>query len=296
MKYAYYPGCSLTTSAREYDQTTQALLKLLDSGVQEIPDWTCCGASVAPAVSGLLSLALPARNLALAEKELPGLDVLVPCSACYLNLYRAADAAARDKATRARLNEVLAEEGLAMTAGVRVRHLLDVLANDFGASAVTERLRRSLEGLVIAPYYGCQALRPYTVFDDPERPKSMDGLINATGAKVHHWDKGAACCGASLMVTEQAAALRDVARIIEAAQGADAIVTVCPLCEMNLGAFQDRALKYFGHGKPVSVLYLPQLIGLALGMSEEEALLKKNMAVTPELLAKLAQTAKPVPA
>lgn len=283
MKYAYYPGCSLEASAEEYDVSCREVLQRLGVELAEIPDWTCCGASAAEPVSRLLTLALPARNLALAEREAAGLDMLVPCSACYLNHLRVTRECAQDRSLSGRINEVLGTEGLGYAGKVRVRHLLDVLAADIGPEAVAAAATRRLEGLTVAPYYGCQALRPYALFDDPEHPRSMTPLITALGATVLDWDMGGRCCGASLMATRKDVALSSVAAILDAAEGADVIVTVCPMCQMNLEAYQKQAR----HGSPVSVLYLTQLLGLAFGLSDGQVLLGKNLAVTDALKGKL---------
>jgi len=283
MKYAYYPGCSLGTSAEEYDVSTREVLKRLGVELAEIPDWTCCGASAAEPVSRLLTLALPARNLALAERETPGLDMLMPCSACYLNHLRVGRECASDRTLPGRINEALGAEGLRYAGKVRVRHLLDVLVNDVGPEAVAAQVSHRLEGLTVAPYYGCQALRPYVLFDDPEHPRSMEPLLGALGATVFGWDMGGRCCGASLMATRRDVALVSVAAILDAASGADVIVTVCPMCQMNLEAYQSQA----HHADTISVLYLPQLLGLAFGCSDEQTLLDKNLAVTDALKGKL---------
>ncbi len=281
-KYAYYPGCSLSASAEEYDVSTRRVLGRLGVEVEEIPGWTCCGASAVEAVDDLLSHVLPARNLALAERDLPGLEVLVPCSACYLNLYRTRSEVQIKRTLRDQVGRALDAEGLTYAAVAPVRHLLDVLANDIGADAVKKAVTRELSGLTVAPYYGCQALRPYRVFDDPVRPGTMAPLIEATGASVVDWDMGARCCGASLMVTHKEAALAASGAILAEAGrlGADVIVTVCPMCQLNLEAYQSEALRAAGGGEHVAVLYLPQLLGLALGLEEKEILLGKNLAVT----------------
>ncbi|HMM37237.1 MAG TPA: CoB--CoM heterodisulfide reductase iron-sulfur subunit B family protein [Desulfovibrio sp.] len=287
MKYSYYPGCSLESGAVEYDLSSREVLRLLGVELTEIPDWTCCGASAVEPVSRLLTLALPARNLALAEREVPDADMLVPCSACYLNHMRVERECEADRKLAARVNEALSAEGLSRSGTVRVRHLLDVLARDVGPERVGQAVVRRLEGLTVAPYYGCQVLRPYPLFDDPERPASMEPLLKALGVEVLDWDMGGRCCGASLMATKRAAALALVSAILDAASEADLIVTVCPMCQMNLEAYQKEAIRSGGRGRPVSVLYLPQLMGLALGLSEDDVLLGKNMAVTDALRGKL---------
>ena len=288
MKYLYYPGCSLEASAGEYDRSSRALLTAMGAEITELADWSCCGASAAEAQSRLLALALPARNLAIAEKMGGARDLVVPCSACYLNLRRVAEKIRREPQLLTTLNTVLDADGLRLSGGVRVRHLLDVLANDLGAPALHARVVRPLKGLTIAPYYGCQCLRPYQVFDDPEAPRSMSPLVTAAGAAVHPWQMGARCCSASLMTTKPEAGLPLVAGILKAARGADAIATVCPMCQMNLEAFQSKASRFAAEDLAISVLYLPQLLGLALGLGESELGLGFNLALTPGFREKLA--------
>jgi heterodisulfide reductase subunit B2 len=279
MSYLYYPGCSLTGTAKEYDLATRAVMDAMGVPLTELDEWTCCGASAAEACSDLLALALPAINLAIAEKMDGTQDVLVPCSACYLNLKKANEALRQDTKTRARVNTVLAEKDLTLEGTVGVRHLLDVLATDLGAEAIRAQVKVDLSHLTIAPYYGCQCLRPYPVFDDPEEPRSMEPLIRATGARIHPWQMGAKCCGASHMNTKMEVALELVHAILQAARGADAIVTVCPMCQMNLEAYQNKIARRYGDVAEMSILYLPQLLGMAFGLSDETLGLGLNLAV-----------------
>ncbi|MFZ0131720.1 MAG: CoB--CoM heterodisulfide reductase iron-sulfur subunit B family protein [Desulfobacterales bacterium] len=289
MKYVYYPGCSLEGSAREYDLSTRAFLAAVGAELIEIEGWTCCGASAAEATSRLLALTLPARNLALAEKIGGTKEMLVPCSACYLNLKAVEEKVKRDAALLDRINAVLAVEGLQYAGQIRVRHLLEVIVRDIGPGVIAGKANRSLAGISIAAYYGCQCLRPYAVFDDPEAPRSMTPLLEAAGAAVHHWDMGGKCCGASHMNTKMAVGMELVRSILSQAKGADAIVTVCPMCQMNLEAYQGKISKLSGENLAVSVLYLPQLLGLALGLSEQEVRLELNLAVTDGFRQKLRQ-------
>lgn len=279
MRYAYYPGCSLTESAREFDVSTRLVMERLGCELTEIPDWTCCGASAAEPVSRLMNYALPARNLAVAEREMDGMDVLAPCAACYLNLLKVGREVVGDRHLHGRVNEVLAASGLHYRGTARVRHLLDALKNDVGAKVFEQKVTDSLQGMRIAPYYGCQILRPYPVFDDPGRPVSMEPFIEAMGGEVHPWDMGNRCCGASLMVGHPEVAIQSVAAILNAAQGADAIATVCPLCQMNLEAYQARAVR--AGGRKVPVLYLTQLMGLAMGLGGRAMRLADNLTLTP---------------
>ncbi|MEF2231560.1 MAG: CoB--CoM heterodisulfide reductase iron-sulfur subunit B family protein [Pseudodesulfovibrio sp.] len=290
MRYAYYPGCSLTESAVEFDVSTRAVLAHLGVELAEIPDWTCCGASAAEPVSRLMGYALPARNLAIAEKELGGLDVIAPCSACYLNLLRVNREVTGDRRLHANVNEVLLASGLTYSGGVRVRHILDVLINDIGAKVIAQKVSENLSGLKVAPYYGCQILRPYAVFDDPRDPVSMNGILAGLGAEVHAWDHSNKCCGASLMVGHPEVALQSVTAILKSARRADVIVTVCPLCQMNLEAYQAQARRQGARSMPI--LYLTQLMGLAFGLDDADLLLEKNLTVPPGTRRKLADRAR----
>ena len=287
MNYQYYPGCSLEGTAAEYNRSTVALMAALESELLEIEGWSCCGASAATASSRLLSLALPARNLALAERNEALSDILVPCSACYLNLKRVEETLKSDPGGQVELNQVLEAEALQIQGRKRVRHLLDVLSRDVGPEDISKKRKKRLGPLRVAPYYGCQCLRPYAVFDDPEKPLSMEALIEATGAVVHDWHMGAKCCGASHITTEMDVGLKLVTGILKDARGADAIVTVCPMCQMNLEAYQGKIARQAKEPLAVTVLYLPQLLGLCLGMSLEDLGIDKNLSVTDAFLQRL---------
>ncbi|MGD9017383.1 MAG: CoB--CoM heterodisulfide reductase iron-sulfur subunit B family protein [Desulfobacterales bacterium] len=280
MNYLYYPGCSLEGTAREYNTATAVLMTALGAHITELKEWTCCGASAASATSRLLTDALPAVNLAIAEAMDPDQAVLVPCSACYLNLKRVEKEVYDDSKRLEAVNTLLAETGLHLEGKARSRHLLDVLSRDVGADAIHDRVARDFSGFAIAPYYGCQCLRPYPVFDDPEAPTSMEPLIQATGASVHPWAEGGRCCGASHMNTKMPVALERVYRILRAARGADAVVTVCPMCQMNLEAYQDKIASRYGEDLRITILYLPQLLGMAIGLSGKELGVPLNLAIT----------------
>ena len=280
MEYLYYPGCSLEGTALEYNASTRAFMQELGADLLELEDWTCCGASAAEATSHLLSLALPAYNLAIAEEMDGSKDILVPCSACYLNLKKVEKKSRKDPELLVKINSILQEEKLHYHGQVNVRHLLDVVARDVGPAKIVSRLKNPLIDLNIAPYYGCQCLRPYAVFDDPEEPRSMEPLIEAVGAKVHPWNMGGRCCGASHMTTKPEVALELVAAILKAARGADAIVTVCPMCQMNLEAYQKKISEKFKEDMRMTILYLPQFLGLAMGLSEQDLRLDLNLSMT----------------
>jgi len=279
MRYIFYPGCSQEGTALEYRDSSLAVLRALGADVEELEDWTCCGASVAPVMSDLLGLVLPARNLALAERQADGRDLLVVCSACYTNFRRTAGTLASDRQLHDKVNQALEVENLTYRGTLAARHILDVLANDFGPEAVRARVQKPLEGLTVAPYYGCQTVRPYSPFDNGQRPTSMLPLLEALGVKVHRHSREASCCGTSLLMTKPEVGLTMAGAVLAACEGADCIVTVCPMCHMNLDAYQDKVSRLLGRTVRIPVLYLPQLMGLAFGLPREVLGLRRH--VTP---------------
>jgi len=278
MKYLYYPGCSLEGSAQEYNISTKAVLKALGVELLELSDWSCCGASAAAAVSPLLALALPARNLAIAETIEDITDILVPCSACYLNLKKVEETIRREPGVLVKLNAVLETENLKLSGRIRVRHLLDVLSRDIDVNRIRSLTEKPLSMMTIAPYYGCQCLRPYPVFDNPEKPVSMNPLIEAAGARVHPWSMGGVCCGASNLNTHLSVGLSLVSALLKEARGADAIVTVCPMCQLNLEGYQHKASEVCNETLQIAVLYLPQLLGIAMGLPNADIRLDLNLS------------------
>lgn len=285
MKYLYYPGCSLQASAREYDLSTRAFMRAMGAELEEISGWSCCGASAAEATSELLSLVLAARNLALAEQQKStAADILIPCSACYLNLKRMEHKVRTSADLKNRINNAIEAEGLMLGDAPKPRHLLDILSKDIGAGPIRDKLKHPLSGLKVAPYYGCQCLRPYAVFDNPEDPRSMEPLIEATGATVQRFAMAARCCGASHMNTKMEVGLELVGAILTDVRGADAVVTVCPMCQMNLEAYQQKASRRTGENLTIPILYLPQLLGLALGLGKDLVRLDLNLAMTQDFI------------
>jgi heterodisulfide reductase subunit B len=286
MKYLFYPGCSMESSALEYKSAMFAALEALGAEVEELEDWTCCGASVASVMSDLLGVVLPARNLALAEKLNGDRQIIVGCSACYISFQRTI-LAAKDPATLTKINQALEVENLAYQGKARVRHLLDVLANDFTREQIEAKIKRPLTGLKVAPYYGCQTVRPYATYDDGQAPTTMARVLEALGATVHHHLKEATCCGTALLTTKPEIGLGIAGSILEAAMPADCISTVCPMCHMNLDSYQDKASKVMGKQLNIPVVFLPQLIGLAFGIPAGEMLFKRHVAPVAPMLAKL---------
>lgn len=268
MKYTYYPGCSLHAGGVGYDKSMQAVFAKLDAELVELDDWNCCGATAYTSVKKTVAYAISARNLALAEKE--GDDIVAPCSACYYALNKTKSRLAEVPALRDEVGSALAEAGMETDLSVEVRHPLEVLLSDVGIERLTDLQTNSLAGFRPACYYGCQIVRPHrAIAEDPELPTSMESLFAALGAEPVDFPPKVRCCGGMLVVKfgEIAAELCNdlVGWAVE--RDANCIVTVCPLCQINLDMMNigDGA-----SGPPMPVLYFTQLVGLALGCSPDE--------------------------
>ncbi|MBE3574284.1 MAG: CoB--CoM heterodisulfide reductase iron-sulfur subunit B family protein [Firmicutes bacterium] len=280
MKIAYYPGCSLHSTGIEYDLSGRRVCQDLDIELQELPDWTCCGASSAHVTDHVLALALPARNLALADDL--GLDVTAPCAACYNRLQVTRHELAHDPKLRQEVEELL---GRPYTGRAAVRSLVDLVAS-VGEEAVRQRTRRPLRGLKVAAYYGCLLVRPAGILqpDDPENPQGLDRILAAAGAEPVEWPFKTECCGASFALTDHTEVVtRLVAQLVDGAQaaGAEAIVTACPLCHSNLDMRQETA----PGATPLPVYYFTELLGIAFGHSAAELGIGKHSIDGTQLLA-----------
>ena len=276
MKYSYYPGCSLHSAHKGYDSSCRAVSHHLGCELVELEDWNCCGATIYMSIKKTTSLAIAARNLALAEKA--GMDIVTPCSSCYTILSKAHRYLSNSKELLDNTNSCLAEAGLKYNCTARVRHPLDVLVNDVGLEIVSLYLKKPLNGLKIANYYGCQIVRPEKGFDDKENPTSMENLFQSMGAEEVYFPYKLRCCGGMLMTTFEDAALKLSEEILSSAaeNGADCIVTTCPLCQMNLEAYQDKINKVFNKNYKMPILFFTQVLGVALGLDEEVLGINKN--------------------
>ncbi|RME39349.1 MAG: heterodisulfide reductase subunit B, partial [Thermoflexia bacterium] len=257
MKYTYYPGCTIGTTAVEFGLSTDAVCEALGVELVELEDWNCCGASSAHSLDHELARRLPARNVALAQKE--GLDIVAPCPACYQHVLQA-DRVLRENAEWRREMEALL--GFTYTGQPRVRHLLEVLTEPEVLEAVRRRVTRPLTGLRVASYYGCVLVRPpeFTGWDDPEHPTRMDRLMAALGAEPVEWSYKVDCCGASLSLSRSEVVVRLSSRLAQEAQeaGADVIACACGMCQINLDTRQNLERK-------IPALYFTELMGLAFG-------------------------------
>lgn len=270
--YLYYPGCSLSGSAKAYAQSLTAILSPLGVELKEIDDWNCCGATEYLSLSPLRGYALIGRNLALAESQRNGTDTLVaPCSACYANLAKT-DRFVRESAVlRKQLNSALAADGLQYTPGsITVRHLLEVLIDDVGLDEVQRHVTRPLHGLRVAPYLGCLVSRPdYDGrWSRHEQPHELDRLMTALGADVVDFPLRTSCCGGHMTQISPNTGFELIRRLVDAAdrREADLLVTVCPMCQMNIDAYQGEMNHHFRTSYHVPILFFTQLIGLAFGL------------------------------
>jgi len=267
MKFAFYPGCSLESSAKEYRASTELVARSLGIELEEIPGWICCGSTPAHMADRTLSIALPAHTLLLASRM--GTEgVLVSCASCYGRLKAANHALAADPELRRRVAGAI---GAPYAGEVPVFHVLEAIARVAGQPGFDEKIKRKLKGLKVANYYGCLLVRPpeVTGFDDPENPVMMDRLVSALGAEPVKWRSKVECCGAALAFTNAEVVLKLSGEILEDAKesGADVVAVACPLCQSNLDLRQGNVEKYLGVDLEVPVLYFTQLLGLALGYS-----------------------------
>jgi heterodisulfide reductase subunit B len=272
-----YPGCSLDTSAKAYESSLTAVLRELGVEREVLNDWNCCGASSAHALDSKLHLALNLRNLSLAEHQ--GLsDVLAPCAACYHRLASAERELAENEAVR---TELCAETGCSFGNKVRVRNVLDYLRNDIGLGRIRSAVRHPLEGLRAVSYYGCLNTRVPRgeCFDDRNNPTAMDKVVEALGAEAVDWSRKTECCGASLFVTASKVSEKLVAAILQEAvqRGADCIVVACPMCFNNLDTRQEEIRQAFSIARPLPVVYVTQLMGLAFGMTARQVGLHQSV-------------------
>ncbi len=270
MRYAFFPGCSLAQAASAYADSIGAVAGSLGLNLAQIEDWNCCGATAYFAEELLPAYALVARNLALVDGDLD--QVVTPCSLCYLNLRKTQRALDEHEAVRAAVDDALAAGGLCYRPGrTTVRHLLDVVVNDVGLEAIASKIARPLYGLRVAPYYGCLTVRPGGGFDHPEQPASLDLLLSILGAEVVDFPLKADCCGGHMTLTSAEVAYALLRRLLQSAtdHGADLVVTLCPMCQLNLDVYQHSVNRQFGTNFRLPVLFFTQVIGLAFGVARK---------------------------
>ena len=281
--YTYYPGCSAEATAIPLGLSVPPVAKALDMDLVELEDWNCCGSTPYWSVDKLEAASMAARNLALAEKT--GLDLVTPCSNCFVIL-NSNNHLAELPLFREQVNEALAAANLEYGGGVKVRHLAEVLYTDITPEGIGTKVTKPLKGLKVASYYGCQLVRP-NGFDDPESPHSLDEIATSLGADAVSWEMKARCCGSSLALAEPDVALELLNKLLRNAQenGAQCLVTPCPLCQLNLDAYQSAVNSQFKTKYNLPVLFVTQLIGVALGIPAKELALSRNIVSPMKVLA-----------
>lgn len=277
MKYAYFPGCSLHSTAKEYDLSTKEVANALGIELIEIPDWVCCGATPAHITMHLLSLALPVKNL-LQAKKMDSYEVATCCAACFNRLKIANKFMESDPEHREKVEKIVGEK---YKGEVKVRHFLDILVNVFGLKNLGERVTKKLAGLKVACYYGCLLVRPpdITELDDLEEPHLMDDLMKTISIEPIQWPYKTECCGASFSLTKTDIVLKLSGEILQMAydEGAEALVVACPLCQSNLDLRQGMINKKYNKNFNIPILYFTQLVGLALGIEPKKLGFQKHI-------------------
>jgi heterodisulfide reductase subunit B len=288
-RYAYYPGCSLETMAATYHVSSMEVAHKLGIELEEMEDWNCCGATAYSHVDELLATVLCARNLAIAEKQ--GLDIVAPCNACYKNLWTANAALKRDPDLAEHMNYALEADDLHYGGGIEVSHIMDAFVTDEALATIRAKANDRLRGLKVAPYYGCQIVRPRKPGADLAQiddPRYFEELLEAAGAEPVSYPYKVRCCGAALMVTNRRAALQMTRDVLQNAldSGAEIIATACPLCQTNLECYQAEVNHAFGTSYAVPVVYFTQLIGLALGVGVRRLGLGKELVSAEAILSR----------
>lgn len=301
MKYVFYPGCAMLRSARPYLDSLQAVQDALTMELQEVEDWNCCGATEYMSIWRLPAYSLVGRNLALASAQTNGDGkLLAACSACYLNLAKTDHYMQEDPLLDQQVNQALSAGGLHYQAGtIEVRHLLDVILNDIGIERISELVTRPLAGLRVAAYYGCLIVRPDHAqrWDNPEYPNALEALMSALGAEVVDFPLKTHCCGGHMTQISPPTAYELIRRLVHGAAEyeADVLVTVCPMCQLNLDAYQVEMNKHFRTDYEIPILFVTQLMGLAFGCSPNELGLGREFIDSGPALAKIGVEREPEP-
>jgi len=279
MKIGIYPGCSLTGSSREYNESVVAVAKALGIELVEIKDWNCCGATAAHAMNEELSLSLPAKIMANAEEQ--GLtEIVVPCAACY-NRLKVTQHELKDDQKRTRVVEILQKPYEGSLKVINVLQMLEA----YGAENIKAKITKPFNHKV-ACYYGCLLVRPHAIlqFDRVEDPQSMDTLIKAVGGTTMDWAFKTECCGGGFSVSRTDLVVKLSGNILKDAadRGAEALIVACPMCQSNLDMRRGAINKTLDTPSDIPVIYITQAIGLALGVSAKELGLQRHF-VTVEL-------------
>jgi len=268
--YIYYPGCSAKSNAKHYEESILPVFKEMGLKLDEMEDWNCCGATASLSVDETKSAAISGRNLSIAEKL--GKNIMAPCAACYLSLKKSNQFLMSETKKAKKILKDLKSVGCEYKGTVEVKHPLEILTNEIYLKKIKEKVKQKLTGLKVACYYGCQVVRPYTDFDDPDYPVTLDNLMEALGAEPVNYSAKTRCCGGSLTANIEEAGLRLNYILLKEAKrkGADVVVTICPLCLFNLEITQNKIVKKYKNDIKMPILFFSQLMGLAMGIPKED--------------------------
>ncbi|WP_423907135.1 CoB--CoM heterodisulfide reductase iron-sulfur subunit B family protein [Candidatus Spongiihabitans sp.] len=283
-EYSFYPGCSSerNASASNYMVSVESMCKTLDIKLNEIPDWNCCGASIGYADGGELPRhVMNARNIALSQKHNAGQDIVATCAACWLGAKESVERLSKSEQLLADTQNILADAGLKVDidkdTASGVRHMVEVLIEDFGYDELAAPVKKPLEGLKIAGYVGCQTNRPFGIDGESfENPKYLDKMVEVMGAEAaDKYEQKVTCCGGALAFSEPEKSQAQIKEIVESAydHNADMIVTPCPVCQMNVEVYQEQINKTYNKNFNMPVVYYSQLMTVAYGGSAKEAAL-----------------------
>ena len=291
MRYAYYPGCSLHSTAKEYDHSLRAICTRLGIELVEIKGWFCCGSTPVHSVSSLLASALPLGNLVLMRK-MGFQEVVVPCLSCFSRFKSALYNLEHKPGLKQEMKQVFKER---WSKSVKVYHPLQILSEETQLAKISSLVKRELAGLKVVCYYGCLLTRPpkVTQFDICEYPESMDRVLRALGIATLDWSYKTDCCGGSFALTRTDIVLKLSHDILEGAKsvGADAIAVACPLCHTNLDTRQEEIERTYGTDYKLPILYFTQLMGISFGLSPRELLLGKHFVDAERKLEEVSQHA-----
>jgi succinate dehydrogenase / fumarate reductase cytochrome b subunit len=292
MDVAYYPGCVAKGGAPELYRSVKLILEPLGIRPTELFDAACTGAGVLTERNPLLADALNGRTFAMAERR--GMPIMTICSTCTGTML-ACNARLQDESHRSRVNALLAPEGYAYGGTAVIKHLLWILVEDIGLDRVAALVRRPLEGLRVAPFYGCYLVRPSSLVatDHPERDRYLERLIEALGGQAVEYAGARKCCGFPIITMNRENGLKMTGRNIADAKehGAEVLVTPCPLCHLNLDGQQAEAARALGVPLGVPILHLPQLVGLAFGRTPAQLGMNQHLVRPGAVLARYAEPA-----
>jgi len=269
-EYIYYPGCSLKGNAKHYEESILPVFKEMGMKLEEMEDWNCCGATAYFSVDDTMAAAICGRNLSIAERT--GKNIVAPCAGCYLTLKKSNLFLKSEKNKAKKILGNLRDTGFEYSGKVEVKHPLEILIKDLGTEKIKAKVKQKLSGLRVVCYYGCQLVRPYTDFDDPDYPTTLDSIMEAIGATPINYSSKTRCCGGSLTGTIEEVGLRLNYILLKEAKkkGADVMVTICPLSQFNLEILQSKIVHKYKEDIKMPILYFSQLVGLALGIPKED--------------------------